>query len=275
LLIFIAIAGPVSAFYQAGLRREAETARYNADLRRRHAQALVQELVGLRSSGSAAAAGVLPSLQFAMPLVTDRLATSAIENGLVILADADEKETSDDSQAKLHLGVGLLAARQGQSQTAIEHFRRANASLERLREATPEEPRYIAAGAHCQECLGQLYATQGAADISLQHHEEAVRAWRRLVKDHPEETVFRRSLAASLLRLSLAQSLAGRGKIALENVKQSKTLVDAMADIWTEDPGQFYLRACELSDCPPMLADAWYETWLSEDRSNATRRLAR
>jgi hypothetical protein len=74
-----------------------------------------------------------------------------------------------------------------------------------------------------------------------------------LAEEHPKQAEFRGSLAKSLLRLSLAQSLAGDGKGALENVKESKTLVDELADSWTDDPDQLYLRACELGDFPPVL----------------------
>jgi tRNA A-37 threonylcarbamoyl transferase component Bud32 len=251
LLIVIAVAGPVIAAYQAELRTKEQRSRKDA-------QAMAQELVGLRAGSGRGTPAVQP-IQFSLPLVTDRLAAAALDNGLALQRDVERAAPDDEAMARIQLAVGVLAAREGRTEAAISNLRHAGRTLERLRETAVHEPRYIVAIAFCHECLGQLYAAAGESADALHHQELAVGEWRRLVAEQPDVAEYRKTLAESLLRLSLSQSLAGHGEVALENVRQSKTLVDQLVNTWTDDPERLYRLACELSACPPVLAEVRQE----------------
>ena len=128
-------------------------------------------------------------------------ALAALRRGLELRLDlaADDAATGDD---QFDAGDSLIAVAGIQEATgdldgALASYRKAQAFLEPLARAEPDEPRYAAAVARCLHGTGVVQYHTGHALESLASYEQARAILQKLAAAHPEETTFQSDLALS------------------------------------------------------------------------------
>ena len=248
MVIFIAVAGPVTAAYQSSLRARAERA--EAETRRYYKQYIAQGIVPPPPRDEAA--GDLPSR--GMSVISSQLVESARQHAALRIQLSTGDTFTDDERALLHLTAGVLADSGGHGEEAVGHLELAAEALTRLHDDAPDEVRYEAALAFCKLRLVRHFTVLDDYDASASTRrkaEEAADAWKNLTERQPNNFAYQQSHAEAQLWLSLDM---GEQLAALEVAKQGAETLAEIEARWPDDERQLYLIACQLAGTPPHLA---------------------
>jgi tRNA A-37 threonylcarbamoyl transferase component Bud32 len=257
LVVFLAIAGPLTAVVVDGLRRELEV-RYRERERlietttdeTRRANATINEL---RRELEVWTGQANPSEYW--PPRRDRLPRQ------IILANLFDRSNTTlggqlragrfgrEETARGFLGLASMADVVGRSLAAREYYELAREELIAMQRANPQEPQFAKALAECYTRLAHLKETSDR-EQAAKDFDSARAIYQQLAAEHPTHTQYRVNLLESELKSATLTGAAA----ATDRLARIEEINNAIADNWPGDPDEVYHLACFLTQTEPILS---------------------
>ncbi|HEY3395370.1 MAG TPA: serine/threonine-protein kinase [Lacipirellulaceae bacterium] len=155
------------------------------------------------------------------------------------------EEAADDPELRFDLAVthfksGVIAAKLGASDEAVQQYNRAVVILEELTAIDAPPAEQLAQLAVTNNNLALLFAARGKVAAARDHYEEAIAIQQRLVREHAEEPMYAGHLAESQANLGMLLDQIGEADKAERALRASVAILRPLAE--SERGGAKYAR---------------------------------
>ncbi|MEM9659277.1 MAG: serine/threonine-protein kinase, partial [Planctomycetota bacterium] len=135
-----------------------------------------------------------------------------------------------DQLAATLIKSGVVTAKLGASQSAIDDYRSAQRVLRELIERRPDDPQLRMQMALSRNNTALLLAEQGLTEAALDEVRQAIATQERLVANYPDDPRFASQLAESHLNLGTLLGRGGRGEQGLQSLQDAVLRLESLYD---------------------------------------------
>ena len=253
LIIFLAVAGPLTAVQQGLLRRELGTRYQERDQMLRlesvEKEQYRAEVVKLRTEWDRH----WSRLSDLHP-VREQILDLALVHYQDYVRQLEETPNVPEEAVYAVLGLAMITEQRGTPQAASRLFEQASKRLETLCSQYPNELAHQAALADCHAYLIHLHRRAERSEEALQSADQLRTIRELLVERAPLDVLRQKELADAYNQLAQIQSRTATPGDALHTLQQASGIIRRVSD-WPDDPIELYEIACILAGRNPVRTD--------------------